>query len=133
MGNIMKKHVCTFLLIIFLTTGVAHSQSLRVTKIEFATGVEDRQPVGVDTTFSANVGSVYCYTQIEGAKDTTQIAHAWYYKDEEKAHIPLDVKSNDWRTWSSKTVLESWTGPWRVMIEDADGNVLATKSFVIRE
>lgn len=128
----MKKRFYTFLLLFVLTSGIAHSQNLRVTQIEFATDVKNRQPVDVDTAFAANVGSVYCYTQIEGAEDTTQIAHAWYYKDEEKARIELDVRSNDWRTWSSKTIQQSWTGPWRVMIVDADGNVLATKSFVIR-
>lgn len=129
----MKKHFCTLLLFFLLTSGITHSQNLRVTQVEFATDVKNRQPVDVDTVFTANLGSVYCYTQIEGAEDTTQIAHAWYYKDEEKARIELDVQSNRWRTWSSKTIQQSWTGPWRVMIEDAEGNVLATKSFVIRE
>lgn len=129
----MKKHFCTLLLFILLTSGITHSQNLRVTQVEFATDVQNREPVGVDTVFTADVGNVFCYTHIEGAEDTTQIAHAWYYKDEEKARIELDVRSNDWRTWSSKAILQSWTGPWRVMIEDADGNVLATKSFVVQD
>lgn len=129
----MKKRFCAILLFLFLASGAAHSQNLRITKIEFATEVVNRQPVGIDTAFSANVGSIFCYTQIEGAEDTTKIAHAWYYKDEQRARIELDVQSNDWRTWSSKTIPQSWTGPWRVMIEDADGNVLTTKSFVINE
>jgi hypothetical protein len=89
--------------------------------------------MGIDTTFAADVGNVYCFTHVEGAKDTTQIAHVWYYKEQEKARINLNVQSNDWRTWSSKTILKNWVGHWRVMVEDSQGNVLATKNFVIRE
>lgn len=127
----MKKQIFAFLIVFLLGSGTLYAQNLRVTQVDFATSVENRQPVGVDTTFAADIGSVSCYTRVEGAQDTTQIAHVWYYKDEEKARIELDVKSDDWRTWSSKSILESWTGRWRVMIEDANGNVLANKSFVI--
>lgn len=125
------KQVIIFSMLFFLWASIGQAQNLRVTQFQFATSVEKRAPVNVDTAFSANVGNVFCFTQIQGAEDTTEIAHVWYYKDEEKARINLDVKSNDWRTWSSKSILKSWTGPWRVMIEDSNGNVLKTKSFTI--
>lgn len=129
----MKKTLlipCTLFLFVF---NVTQAQDLKISQFDFATSIEDREPFGVDTAFAANVGNVFCFTHVEGAADSTQIAHVWYYKEQEKARINLDVESNDWRTWSSKTILESWTGRWRVMIEDNQGNVLATKSFVIKE
>lgn len=127
----MKK----LLLIILLVTGIAiHSaqaQQLDVETIQFGMDVQDRELVGSDTVFASTVGTVYAYTHITGAQDTTQISHAWYYQDEEKARVSLGVRSSDWRTWSSKRILPSWTGTWRVMVEDADGNVLATGSFEV--
>lgn len=128
----MKITKILFLFLFLLVSGTLYGQELRVVKAELATDVEDRKAVNVDTTFSADVGTIYCYNVIEGAQDTTEISHVWYYKDEEKARINLDVKSDNWRTWSSKTILEKWTGPWRVIIEDKDGNILATKSFTIQ-
>ncbi|HKK46155.1 MAG TPA: DUF2914 domain-containing protein [Balneolaceae bacterium] len=128
----MIKQSIAILLFFMLISGVCKAQNVRVTEISFATSIQDRQPVGTDTTFSANVGTIYCFTHLEGAQDTTHITHVWYYKDQEKAHIDLNVASDDWRTWSSKSILQSWTGPWRVMVEDASGNVLASKSFVVQ-
>lgn len=128
----MIKRSVAFLLFIILASSVTQAQNVRVTEISFATSIDNRKPAGVDTVFAANVGTVYCFTHLEGAQDTTQIAHVWFYKDEEKAHINLDVASDDWRTWSSKSILQNWTGPWRVMVEDKDGNVLASKSFVVK-
>lgn len=126
----MKKQLSALFFFVLFSTVI---QAQNITQFDFATAIEDRQPVGIDTAFTANVGTVFCFTRIEGADDTTQIAHVWYNKDEERARINLDVKSDDWRTWSSKSILESWTGRWRVMVEDNDGNVLSTKTFVIRD
>ncbi|WP_138429390.1 DUF2914 domain-containing protein [Fodinibius saliphilus] len=119
--------------VVLLGTSISvQAQNLRVPQITIAQDVQDRQPIKKDTAFSANIGSVYCYTLIEGAIDSTKIFHVWHYKEEEKARIPLTVAAKKWRTWSSKSILPSWTGPWRVMIEDSEGNILATKSFTIK-
>jgi len=128
----MIKKSVAFLLFITSLYSICQAQHVRVTEIKFATSMQNRQPTGVDTVFAADVGTVYCFTHLEGAQDTTHISHVWYYKDEEKANINLTVASNDWRTWSSKSILKNWSGPWRVIIEDSNGNVLASKSFVIR-
>lgn len=126
----MKKITALFVLVLFFAGSVS---AQNVVQFDFATDVKDRQPVGVDTAFSANVGKIFCFTRIQGAADTSQIAHVWYYKEEEKARINLDVESSDWRTWSSKSILESWTGRWRVLIEDSEGNVLTSRTFMVRE
>lgn len=128
----MKKLALSLISVFIIGIVPAKSQDLKVTQFDFATSIENREPVGIDTAFAADVGDVFCFTRIAGVTDTTQIAHAWYYKEQEKARISLDVQSDDWRTWSSKKIIESWTGRWRVMIEDDEGNVLATKTFVIK-
>jgi hypothetical protein len=129
----MKQLVSAIVLLICFGLNELSAQNIKVSTIQIATSIENRRPVGVDTSFAANVGRVFCFTQIKGAADTTKISQVWYYKDQEKARVELDVRSNNWRTWSSKAILQSWTGPWRVMVVDADGTVLATTSFKIEE
>ncbi len=126
------KRILLFLPIVIVITSIASAQDLKISEFQFANAVENREPVSVDTAFAADTKTVYCFTQITGATDTTQIAHVWYYKDQEKARINLEVKSDDWRTWSSKRIQQSWNGRWRVMIEGPDGTVLKTKTFVVQ-
>ncbi len=130
----MKKITLTLLFISLFAIAEIHAQQqLELSTIQFGTDVENRELVGADSTFSADVGTVFCYTHITGAQDTTEIAHVWYYQDEEKARVPLGVRTSDWRTWSSKKILPSWAGEWNVRVEDAEGNVLGSSSFVINE
>jgi hypothetical protein len=132
-GDDMKISKMLFLLILLALSTEVMAQQLQVAEMAFATSMDERLPVDTDTSFSAEVGTIFCFTRITGATDTSEVTHEWYFKDEEKARIDLSVASNDWRTWSSKTILESWKGSWRVMVVDADGEVLATKNFVITD
>lgn len=128
----MRTLFFLFILLLLLSPKISKAQNISIGQFDFATSVDEREPVGVDTVFTPDVGNVYCYTNIRGIEDTADIYHVWHYKEEEKARIKLPVRSNNWRTWSSKSILDNWTGAWRVMVEDADGNVLASKSFVIQ-
>ncbi len=129
----MKKPIFSLLLLSLLLFVDVKAQELTAETITFGTDVQNREVVNADTAFSADTGTIFCYTHITGAEDSTRVTHVWYYKDEEKARVKLDVKSSDWRTWSSKKIQSSWTGTWRVMVEDTAGNVLGTGSFVIEE
>lgn len=127
----MKKSLIVGLLLSLLFSFNVQAQNLEVATLEIGTTVEDRSIVNPDSTFSSSVGDLFCFTRITGAEDTTQVSHVWYYDNEEMARTELDVRSADWRTWSSKTILPKWVGSWRVVIEDADGNSLAEQSFEI--
>ncbi|MDZ7660590.1 DUF2914 domain-containing protein [Fodinibius sp.] len=129
----MKTQIFTLFFLIITFTGTAQAQEIKIQQFDFAEAIEDRKPSGIDTAFTADIGTIYCFTQVEGVSDTTQITHEWYYKEQEKARVELTVAGDNWRTWSSKKILESWTGPWRVMVLGPNGEVLATKNFVITE
>ncbi len=129
----MKTQIYVLLFLIISFTGTTQAQEIKIQQFDFAEAIEDRKPSGIDTVFTADIGTIYCFTQVEGVSDTTQITHEWYYKDEEKARVDLTVAGDNWRTWSSKKILESWTGSWRVMVLGPNGDVLATKNFVITE
>lgn len=129
----MKKLTLTSILVLFLVTGTLLAQDLSIETLEVGTAIENREIIGTDSTFTPTVENLFCFTKVTGAQDTTEIFHVWFYDGEEKARTPLTIKSSSWRTWSSKAILPSWTGPWRVAIEDQNGNVLAEKSFRISE
>jgi hypothetical protein len=129
----MKTQIFVLLFLLISLAGTTQAQEINIEQFDFATAIEDRKPTGIDTVFTADVGTIYCFTRVEGISDTTQITHEWYHEDEEKAQVNLTIAANNWRTWSSKKILESWTGSWRVMVTGPNGNVLATKNFVITE
>ncbi len=110
---------------------VAFAQ-LTVQSIEVGTSIENRELVGADSTFSSDVNTLYCHTTINGAENEPTIKHVWYYNGEEQASINLNVRSENFRTWSSKKIWHTWTGNWKVEVLDANDNVLASKEFTIK-
>ncbi|MDZ7694485.1 MAG: DUF2914 domain-containing protein [Balneolaceae bacterium] len=125
----MKKLIATALFITF-TVLAANAQSLSVETIEFGTSVENRKIVNADSVFSNSIERVYCFTEVSGSGEATTITHVWYMQDKEMARVK---HSGEWRnhrrTWSSKYILEDWTGEWSVDVLNSDGKVLATKTF----
>lgn len=107
--------------------------SLEVAGAVITTSVSDRQPVDTLSMVPADVGRIYLWTRITGASGDTEVAHVWHHGDRERARVALDVSSPDWRTWSGKRILPSWTGDWRVEIVGPRDSVLATTTFVVEE
>ncbi len=107
------------------------SQTLEIPEAAIATAIESRVPQGISDTFQSDVGKLYAFTRIAGAKDETTVKHMWFYNDKLMTEIRLPVKSTSWRTYSSKTILSSWTGQWKVEIVDEDGRVLKSLPFTI--
>ncbi|MGA8179081.1 MAG: DUF2914 domain-containing protein [Desulfobacterales bacterium] len=105
--------------------------ALVLEKIYICTGIEDRQPSGVGTVFSDDLGKIYCFTKIGGAEGTTDVYHVWYFGDKEIARVKLPVKSPSWRTWSSKT-LNMGLGNGRVEVVTESGAVLGKAEFEIQ-
>jgi hypothetical protein len=99
----------------------------------FGTGVdrETRNLVGEAVTFPAGTDRIYCRMHMVGAQAPTTVTHAWYLEGKTMAQVELKVGSSNWRTWSSKRLLSTWTGFWEVKVLDPAGKVLATSSFTI--
>ena len=107
--------------------------TLEVSEMAICTAVEDRNPVGADSMFLNTVEQVYCFTKITGGTGEEAIAHVWYYGDKEMARVDLKVGGDPWRTWSSKRIIEEWTGDWRVDVVTASGEILKSMKFTIQE
>ena len=106
--------------------------ALRVVEAVFCTAVKDRNPQGVGDTFDSSVKKVFFFTRVQGAKTPTTMSHVWYWKEKKMADVPLAIRSEKWRTWSSKRIDRSWKGHWAVKVLDANGAVLITKDFQIQ-
>lgn len=96
-----------------------------------AAGVEQRQPVGVSEHFAADIGRVYCFTRVRGASGEESVTHVWMKEGKEMARVELAVRSDNWRTWSSKRVLPEWRGAWTVKVLDQTGVELASIPFTL--
>ena len=114
------------------TTGVAQTSGPSVEAIEICTNIIEREPVDTDSVFAPTVERLYCFTKIANATAPTTISHIWYFNDKEMAKVELSVKDTAWRTWSSKRIVMSWTGNWRVDVVTADGTVLKSKPFSVQ-
>lgn len=92
-----------------------------------------RTPIGSATLFPAKLDRLYCFTRLTGSHDPTTITHVWFHEGRTRAHVSLNVKSPDWRTWSSKALLPAWTGSWEVRVLDEHGIILKTTAFEVTE
>lgn len=106
---------------------------VEVADAAIATGVQERQPVDTLSAVPADIGEVFGWTRVTGFADRGTVVHVWYHDGEEMARVPLRVASPDWRTWSTKQILPSWTGPWRLEVLGPDGETLATLNFTVEE
>ncbi|HVP07867.1 MAG TPA: DUF2914 domain-containing protein [Candidatus Acidoferrum sp.] len=108
----------------------APEQTLKA-EVQVCTGITDRMPTGGGTSFGADVGALYCWCKITGAKTETTIKHVWSFNGKEMASVELPVKSVAWRTNSQKKILPAWTGNWEVKVVDAAGNTLGSVAFTV--
>lgn len=106
---------------------------LLLTRLVIARSIIDREPVEPGESFPGNIGTVFCFTEVEGAGDETHVVHVWHRWNEEVASVELPVRSERWRTWSSKRIPENGTGEWLVQILDSEGTELGKIEFEITE
>ncbi len=99
---------------------------LAVAECKLGTGVEDRQIVGEDSTFSVN-SKVYLWMKLTGGP-ADSVSVTWKHGDS-SYETRLRVGGSPWRTWTYKTV--SAAGAWTVTVTDATGSVLKEVTFTV--
>ncbi len=112
--------------------GSQEESGIEVAEFAFCSGIDEMAPVEAKSQFFSSMDRIYCFTRIDGASDTTSVFHVWYHGEEEMARVELPVKSGSWRTWSSKRMMDSWDGTWKVEVLDSDGKAVAKKEFVYK-
>ncbi len=129
------RHLFTLIIALMLVpvffTG-ALAQEITVSQAVVCQEIVDRMPVGFGDVIPVGTERVFCFTRIDGAQGETEITHNWYYKGALKASVVLPVRTSEWRTWSSKTLLPEWTGDWMVEVLSKDGTPLESLIFFIQ-
>ncbi len=102
---------------------------IHIARAVLAVGVRDREPVGeLQEVVPKSIRRVYFFTEVKGAKGHT-LLHRWRYGNRVMAEVRLPIRSNDYRTWSSKLLSAGWAGRWWVEVVDENGQVIARKGF----
>tara|TARA_Y100000816_G_scaffold288991_2_gene274606 strand:- start:4 stop:2232 length:2229 start_codon:yes stop_codon:yes gene_type:complete len=105
---------------------------LKVKDIKICKKIYKRTPVGADVVFTNSVDSLYCYTRIQNTGEKKEVKHIWYYEDQIMTQVRYNVKkSNNYHSWTKKTILPHQIGQWKVHITDEDGHVLGGQNFLI--
>ncbi len=126
----MKRLVLAIAMAGFTVAGIAAQEAPEV-ELVIALDVEERQPTGEGTEFSADVGQLVAWTRVTGLANTT-VRHVWRHQEHEEV-IELSVGGSPWRIWSRRTIPAEWTGAWTVEVLNAEGDVLATAEFTVGE
>jgi hypothetical protein len=109
------------------------SSGLRILRAYVCKGIEQSEPTEAGKSFVPEDGvlRLCCFSEIAGATGPDTILHIWRWGDREMARVVLEVKSDRWRTWSTKRILDEWRGEWRVDIAESDGTVLTSLEFSV--
>lgn len=100
------------------------SPSIQISRANICTNVVNREPQEVSDSFAGSVGKLCCFSHITGARDGMTIVHKWYYKYELVSSVGLRIKADNWRTYSSKTIMPEQVGDWKVEIVNGDNDSL---------
>jgi hypothetical protein len=111
----------------------ATTTSALTAELQICTAITDRACTGGADAFDAGVGQLYCWSQITGGSGETTIKHIWSHAGKVVLEVPLTIKGNRWRTWSSKNIAASQTGEWEVKVVDASGNTIKSVTFAVGE
>ena len=135
----MKKvSILSIMLMVFIAFGVlfpvtVFADTMEVVNSAICENVVNREIANEGTSFSASAGKLYCFSKIGNIQSYTEVVHAWYYGDTERARVRLNVNPPAWRTYSSKIIQAHEIGAWRVEILDPSGNLLETLRFDVTQ
>jgi hypothetical protein len=107
------------------------AHALEITRTAICRQVVDREPVDEGASFESPVEKLYCFTEVIGAQDATEIYHVWYFAETERAVVTLKVNGPNWRTYSSKIIQPHEIGDWRVDVLGPEGDTLKRVPFKI--
>ena len=123
--------VCMSLCVLFPVSVMA--ESMHIEKSTVCENVVNREVVKEGWSFPASVGKLYCYSKVANIDRYTEVTHAWYFGDTQRARVTLKVNPPAWRTYSSKNIQSHEIGNWRVEIRDKSGYLLATVRFKVTQ
>ncbi|MBA2410815.1 MAG: DUF2914 domain-containing protein [Gammaproteobacteria bacterium] len=116
-----------------------NSSSASVVRAQFTTGIDNSQPVNsINSVFSTQgqvfsldgrpLSKLYYFTEIS-AERGEKIVHRWEHEGEVVAQASFDVGGDSSPIYSSEELPPATPGNWRVVVTDAQGNVIRADRF----
>ncbi len=109
----------------------------RVKRAQFTNGIDNREPIDrISRTlpnwdYSGGAKPIFFFTEVSGLGGRT-IYHRWELNGRVVSEIPFDVKSSvRWRVFSSKNIMPTMAGRWRVSVVDDLDNVLHSQGITL--
>lgn len=93
--------------------------------------ISERNPVAPGDIFTSDIEQLFCFTRVVGVEGESEVIHNWYLNDTLASSVTLSVRSSNWRTYSSKTIMPEFSGNWRVEILSAEKELLKQIHFII--
>ncbi|MCP4075322.1 MAG: DUF2914 domain-containing protein [Gammaproteobacteria bacterium] len=119
-------------ILIFITTFLtSQAWAGEVSRAQFTTKIQDREPVDIIVTLSTDQTQVSYFSELNDLSGK-KITHQWIYKDKVMFEKMFQVGGARWRVWSSKTLQPGWTGQWTVITLDEDRTPLLKQIFEYR-
>ncbi len=108
-----------------------------VKRAQFTNGIENREPIDrISRTlapwdYKEGAKPIFFFTEVSGLEGRT-IYHRWELNGRVVSEIPFDVKSSlRWRVFSSKNIMPTMAGRWRVSVVDDLDNVLYSQGITL--
>ncbi|MCR4301233.1 MAG: DUF2914 domain-containing protein, partial [Sulfuricaulis sp.] len=91
-----------------------------VTRAQLTHGIKNLEPVDSVSAIPNDQPHIIYFTEIHDMAGQ-KVKHRWEYHGQIILEVPISVGTSRWRAYSSKTLLSSWTGDWKVSLVDAAG------------
>ncbi len=110
-----------------------HAEKMVLERGLMCESIENFQPVNPAVVFSIGNEEVYCYSEFDPVYEKVKIFHKWFKKDKLIFSMPLTLSPPKWASLSKIQLRDADKGPWRVEIQDLEGNILKTLRFGISD
>lgn len=114
------------------------SGRLTVTEVVVARAIEDHEPVGAGTTFSASDGPFFCFVRVENrSRAEGAVFVSWESAEgapsSARGGLRLAVSASPrFRTYARNAMARD-AGAYRCVVRDEDGNVLGSADYTLTQ
>ena len=99
-----------------------------VTRSQFTHDIKDLEPVDTISVLTNDQIRIVYFTEIHDMAGQT-VTHRWEFNGKIILEVPIKVGTSRWRAYSTKTLMPSWIGDWKVSVVDAAGGTLSVNTF----
>jgi len=100
----------------------------RVMRAQFATAIDNREPVDQIVVLSPPQVEVFFFTELANLEGRT-VTHRWEHQGQVVSRVPFEVKGPRWRVYSKYILEPDQFGEWSVTVIDESDWPLYTELF----